>query len=652
MISRISWISFLFCAFCFIHCLKQVRRSANCANRVVYSPGLEDPLFGVITNHENETFNCEWLLTTANLNSNKFINIRLVSIDFDCQSDILYIFDGNSYEHPLIGSLSGASPLETFASSGSLFVLQYSDFAFDSARFKAEFSFTDCPLNCSGHGNCANNRCVCNQYWTGAACQTELCSNNCSYSGYCLQASVADSCFIQTEHRCDCLTDYIGQSCSVVKSDYFNPRDLLQWKVLFENDQLFSSRASHASVYDATSDTIFTFGGRNYDTVLADLLSYTFADNKWHNLTKCDKGGHTHPKPLWGHTLNIFNIYLVLFGGFSHNGHVSNELWLYSLGDKSWSRKDPNQAIPGLAFHTATIVDHEWLYVIGGRLKNGLYSSSIHRINLIDGFIQWQAIHPRNRKPPSVAGHSAAFYPTLRSIVVFGGISSSSQLTNSLHLYNVDQNVWSTLVFKPEESVIPTSRVFHSMLIWDNYLIVFGGFTTGSNGNKNIDRCEDSQIYLYCFTCQKWIDFDWLISLQTSIKPSAFPTKGMYSHTMVRRDNLLVVLGGFSNRIRNEVLANSFPKSLSQVDLCAQITSKSICNGVHFCFWCPQQSTDTASQCLHRELKCPTKSVQLDSKCPGLCSRLHDCYSCLAVSKGILLSIPVCKLTLLFVCSR
>lgn len=669
MIPKIFWISsLLFLLFEFLFLFKTfsatVKRHShyNCGNhRKVFSPGSEDPPYGVISNFDNSTFTCEWLISTANLNSStlKYINIRIISIDFNCQSDTLYIFDGNSYEDKLVASFSGTifANEQLFVSSGHLFVLQYSDFSHELSNFIAEYSITECPLNCSSHGKCENNQCTCDPYWTGVACQTQLCPNNCSYSGHCSQVPVTDSCYTQSDHYCECLADYIGQACDIVKTEYFNHKDLFQWKVLFQNEQYFSGRASHSSVYDPNTDTLFTYGGRNYETIFGDLISYSFTTNKWHNLTKCDKAhsfNNSSPRPLWGHTLNIFNTFLILFGGIFSNGAISNELWVYDIVQRRWSMKATKSAQPiaGLVFHTSTIVDHEWMYVHGGRLQNGLYSSDLFRINLIDGLTQWQLISNTNHKTANLqlVGHTAVFYPPLRSIVYFGGISLSqlqqNQLNNRLHLYNVDQNVWSHLVVSPSEPFLPSARVFHTTLLIDNYLLIFGGFTLHDSNNINLHQvqCQDNQIYLYCFTCHKWVDFNSLIALKTSVKSTAqFPFNGLYSHTLIKRNNLLIVSGGFSSHIHNTLLVNTFPRTLSQVELCSQIDTESTCRTVSFCYWCSRtieyfESHTQLSQCLHRELKCSDgdSNLPFDEKCSGLCPRFDDCHSCLSyhISEG------------------
>jgi hypothetical protein len=53
-----------------------------------------------------------------------------------------------------------------------------------------DFLITDCPGNCSAHGSCIGNQCSCDELFTGAACDIEICPefcNNVTGNGQCSQ---------------------------------------------------------------------------------------------------------------------------------------------------------------------------------------------------------------------------------------------------------------------------------------------------------------------------------------------------------------------------------------------------------------------------------------------------------------------------------
>lgn len=87
-----------------------------------------------------------------------------------------------------------------------MLILLYSDTNYVLDGFHAEFSVTNCPNNCTHHGKCINNTCVCENDWSGKDCSRALCPNNCSHAGVC------------GIKKCECISGYSGQSCSLHKT--------------------------------------------------------------------------------------------------------------------------------------------------------------------------------------------------------------------------------------------------------------------------------------------------------------------------------------------------------------------------------------------------------------------------------------------------
>lgn len=86
-----------------------------------------------------------------------------------------------------------------------MLILLYSDTNYVLDGFHAEFSVTDCPSNCTNHGKCIDNTCICENGWGGRDCSRSLCPNNCGIGGSC------------GSKRCNCHKGYSGQSCSLHK---------------------------------------------------------------------------------------------------------------------------------------------------------------------------------------------------------------------------------------------------------------------------------------------------------------------------------------------------------------------------------------------------------------------------------------------------
>jgi len=62
-----------------------------------------------------------------------------------------------------------------------------------------------CPNECSDHGHCVSQACVCSIGWTGEACNVSLCRDNCN------EASQRGVC--NASHVCECAEGYGGRFC-------------------------------------------------------------------------------------------------------------------------------------------------------------------------------------------------------------------------------------------------------------------------------------------------------------------------------------------------------------------------------------------------------------------------------------------------------
>lgn len=91
-----------------------------------------------------------------------------------------------------------------------MLILLYSDTNYVLGGFQAEFSVTDCIRNCTSHGKCIGNTCVCDENWGGDDCSLELCPDGCGAKygrGKCQNG------------LCICSSGYSGQSCSLDVND-------------------------------------------------------------------------------------------------------------------------------------------------------------------------------------------------------------------------------------------------------------------------------------------------------------------------------------------------------------------------------------------------------------------------------------------------
>ena len=66
---------------------------------------------------------------------------------------------------------------------------------------------------------------------------------------------------------------------------------------------------------------------------------------------------------------------IIVFGGVEDNDTLSNELWSYDIINQGWTLLPPGNSDvpPGLADHSASIVNFSHLFVFGGKCAYSPY---------------------------------------------------------------------------------------------------------------------------------------------------------------------------------------------------------------------------------------------------------------------------------------
>ncbi|XP_058056317.1 multiple epidermal growth factor-like domains protein 8 [Anopheles bellator] len=631
---------------------------------------------------------CEWLIRAQN--DSQYVTLQFRSMGTECSYDYIFIYDGDSFRSPLLGSFSGnTAPQQVVASSGSMLILLYSDTNYVLEGFRAEFSVTNCRNNCTEHGQCVDHVCQCDSGWVGSDCGIEACPNACGSvtGGVCIK------------DRCRCAKNYAGQSCSLRLDDPAPKR----WHWLSGTRNGLPPRAAHSAVYHERSDALYVFGGYNLNEVLDGLCVFRFETNQWEDewgvrLDLGDTGSlgaddeerlrralileeeserlglvgkepnfltsvlytladnrsglfseafvnGSRPAGRYGHAAASVPDGFVLFGGKLASGMLANDLWLYNVSHAggTWSERALQSSVrpPALTRHTLTLAG-DFLYVFGGAMEDGDFSSKLYRIRVsgADGIRdQWEEVIPRGGKSLDVrmVAHTTVYQRSTNSLIVYGGMLANvarfSRLSDRMFAFQLDHRHWAELLYPRtalHDGYAPRERAFHTTTVVGNYLLVFGGY---SHKHNKEEICYDNQMYLYHLGCHSWINPE---VLGASGQRFRYPKRqGVFAHgAAVRHGHTLLVVGGYHGNVNGDLLAFTLPGMLViPVDgserfapeaACPRHTSFNECLADLECGWCSADSV-----CYGRTIGANCTTNLQTTRCKGICSVLGDCHSCL-----------------------
>lgn len=379
-----------------------------------------------------------------------------------------------------------------------MLVYLFSDRNYERAGFTAHYEIQNCPLNCSNKGHCIDHKCQCLVGRLGEACEREQCPDNCGHG----------QCVLNTDNNvtsiCECDKGYTGYLCNISLNDSEGSE---YWYTVLPEGMGFEPRSAHAGSFISQAKCLYVFGGFSLNRILGDLKRFCFGKNKWETLELSDPW----PEGRYEHAVAAFGDGFYMFGGKTENGSYSNELWFFNAASESWTVEALNSSIQPSAVsgHTLTKVDN-YLYLFGGKTLEGHFLADMYKI---DGNIpeEWVEVKPSGGKSSlrRLVGHSTVYHKESKSLLIFGGYSYSldqprfGSHTDNLHVFHIENLVWTGINFDGESSKVPSQRSFHSATIMGNYMVIFGGNT---HIHHDLERCYDFEIFLYHLGCHTWID--------------------------------------------------------------------------------------------------------------------------------------------------
>jgi len=267
------------------------------------------------------------------------------------------------------------------------------------------------------------------------------------------------------------------------------------------------------------------FGGANRDNIVGEFFVCDIAQQKW---KKVDTNGFSTPGPLFGHTANVYERRIYIFGGltqtseytfssqpdsaaddaatgsskpalpdyspsmnlrsrlFNARGEEScNDIYVFDVDTQQWAQPAVSGTPPPPRFvHSAAIEDGK-LWVFGGCRKTG-YEVSLNDIYCFDiETSTWSSPETTGRRPSPRHGHSCVAIGEGK-LAFFGGANEDEiindvitiQRFNDLHIFDTTTLAWTSVSASGSP---PFPRSFHSAAVVGEsppLMYIFAGETT------------------------------------------------------------------------------------------------------------------------------------------------------------------------------
>ena len=212
-----------------------------------------------------------------------------------------------------------------------------------------------------------------------------------------------------------------------------------------EKESLPKERAAHAAASNDKGQMAI-YGGSTTSGGLAEDCLYIFSlninDENEGEWTKIKTAGPT-PGERYGHSLTYLDPYFILFGG-NFNPNLSNDIWIININDN----KNNN-------------AENQWIKVDYKNDKNGVPVERLYHSSLVCNCGKYK-----------------------NKFMIFGGRDSKNNPLNDLWVLDLKEKEgeWTKLFpTNSENEKDLTPRMNHTMLTYNNLLIILGGKSSASN---------------------------------------------------------------------------------------------------------------------------------------------------------------------------
>ncbi|VWU51403.1 Kelch motif/Galactose oxidase, central domain/BTB/POZ domain containing protein, putative [Hepatocystis sp. ex Piliocolobus tephrosceles] len=178
----------------------------------------------------------------------------------------------------------------------------------------------------------------------------------------------------------------------------------------------------------------------------------------------------------------LYKDYIYIFGGYKLNKRL-NDFYKYDILKNEWIDIN-NLNAPSKRENNPSFVYKDKMYIIGGYEGNMKWVNDFYSFDLCTE--TWENVYIKKKSklyaPTYCFGYALSVDIPNGILYIFGGYDGT-QLHNTMHAFNLDQNKWIRL--KKPSGDIPSPRSCAVGHICDGYFYIFGGYN-GFKGSNSL----------------------------------------------------------------------------------------------------------------------------------------------------------------------
>jgi hypothetical protein len=243
-------------------------------------------------------------------------------------------------------------------------------------------------------------------------------------------------------------------------------------------------RSNHSSLlyFVEQNPYLIIFGGCNRDIEFNDIFRCNLNTYTWESIVSNhileNIKGRAH------HTANLIQLkYMVIFGGES-DGRLTEDIYIFNLHSmlwKSYAQVKNNLVLKARAFHCSCQINDK-IYIFFGCDEEYICFNEIIILDFQefcmerneDILIQVLNFDLTLFITPFPRWGCCCYKFSDKEIILFGGRNKID--FNDLWIYNIDTIIWKEIEFNKIGSYFPLPRRKACMTIYENILLIFGGY--------------------------------------------------------------------------------------------------------------------------------------------------------------------------------